>query len=137
MFPFDIPNARRYILTGANTRNKLTDTDTKVTVSCKGLFYRHQGCLYLTGNHIIYLQITLGCIARNALIPNGIRGFESHHLRQKMLVNTVRLRAFSFLEKSSRKFLSFHSKGRGYLCKKEARFYSPNMEMSENKQVQI
>ena len=41
MFPFDIPNVFRSILTGDFWSTKATDTDTKVTVSCKGLFYWH------------------------------------------------------------------------------------------------
>ena len=43
MFPFDIPNVFRSILTGDSWSTKTTDTDTKVTVSCKGLFYWHFG----------------------------------------------------------------------------------------------
>ena len=43
MFPFDIPNVFRSILTGDFWSTKTTDTDTKVTVSCKGLFYWHFG----------------------------------------------------------------------------------------------
>ena len=41
MFPFDIPNRFRSILAGDFWSTKATDTDTKVTVSSKGLFYWH------------------------------------------------------------------------------------------------
>ena len=52
MFPFDIPNRFRSILTGDFWSTKVTDTDTKVTVSCKGLFYWHSGIF-------IWLRITV------------------------------------------------------------------------------
>ena len=50
--PVDIPNRFRSILTGDFWSTKVTDTDTKVTVSCKGLFYWHSGIL-------IWLRITV------------------------------------------------------------------------------
>ena len=52
MFPFDIPNHFRSILAGDFWSTKATDTDTKVTVSCKGLFYWHSGIF-------IWLRITV------------------------------------------------------------------------------
>ena len=52
MFPFDIPNVFRSILTGDSWSKKTTDTDTKVTVSCKGLFYWHSDIF-------IWLRITV------------------------------------------------------------------------------
>ena len=52
MFPFGIPNVFRSIFTGESWSTKNTDTDTKVTVSCKGLFYWHSGIF-------IWLRITV------------------------------------------------------------------------------
>ena len=48
---------------------------------------------------------------RNALIPTGIRGFESHHLRHEMPVNTAFAGIFIFGKTVPLKILSLHGFG--------------------------
>ena len=99
MFPFDIPNVFRSILTGDFWSTKATDTDTKVTVFGKGLFYWHYDIF-------IRLRITvkIGRLHSVSLLEMRLLGnwHESSNLSVSAKNNDDRMNVRSFL------FLSEH-----------------------------